>query len=98
MRATMDLVGPSRQALNVQSSFDDSHMLTTPRERTEAVDDGKAPDWNDLEMGKMWQWSRRRRGVGNLTGSGAGWAYTRQRITEGAERRDDLAICGVAFR
>ena len=31
LRATMDLVGPSRQALHVQSSSDDSHMLTTPR-------------------------------------------------------------------
>ena len=54
-------------------------------ERTEAVDDGEAPDWNDPEMGKTRQWSHRRRGVGNLTGSGAGWAYTRQRITGGAE-------------
>ena len=31
LRATMDLVGPSRQALDVQSSSDDSRMLTTPR-------------------------------------------------------------------
>ena len=31
LRATMDLVGPSRQALHVQSSYDDSCMLTTPR-------------------------------------------------------------------
>ena len=31
LRATMDLVGPSRQALHVQSSSDDSCMLTTPR-------------------------------------------------------------------
>ena len=30
LRATMDLVGPSRQALHVQSSFDDSRLLTTP--------------------------------------------------------------------
>jgi len=29
------------------------------------------PDWNDPEMGKTRQWSRRWRGVGNLTGSGA---------------------------
>ena len=27
LRATMDLVGPSRQALHVQSSSDDSHLL-----------------------------------------------------------------------
>ena len=31
LRATMDLMGPSRQALHVQSSSDDSRMLTTPR-------------------------------------------------------------------
>ena len=35
------------------------------------MDDDEAPDWNDLEMGKTRQWSRRWRGVGNLTGSGA---------------------------
>ena len=31
LRATMDLVGPSCQALHVQSSSDDSRLLTTPR-------------------------------------------------------------------
>ena len=31
LRATMDLVVSSRQALHVQSSSDDSHLLTTPR-------------------------------------------------------------------
>ena len=31
LRATMDLMGPSRQALQVQSSSDDSRMLTMPR-------------------------------------------------------------------
>ena len=62
------------------------------------MDDGEALDWNDPEMGKMRQWSHKRRGVGNLTGSGAGWAYTRQRITGGAEWRDGLAVGGVAFR
>ena len=31
LRATMDLVGPSHQALHVQSTSDDSRMLTTPR-------------------------------------------------------------------
>ena len=62
------------------------------------MDDGEALDWNDPEMGKTRQWSRRREGVGNLTGSGAGWAYTRQRITGGAEWRDGLAVGGVAFR
>ena len=33
-----------------------------------------------------------------MTGSGARWAYTRQRITGGVEWRDGLAIDGVAFR
>ena len=31
LRATMDLVGPSSQALHVKSSSDDSRLLTTPR-------------------------------------------------------------------
>ena len=30
LRATMDLVGPSRQALHVQSSSEDYRLLTTP--------------------------------------------------------------------
>ena len=42
-------------------------MPSAPR----PVDDGEAPDWNDPEMGKTGQWSRRWRGVGNFTGSGA---------------------------
>ena len=65
---------------------------------SKVVDDGEAPVWNDPEMGKMRYWSRRRRGVGNLTGLGVGWAYTQQRITGGAEWRDGLAVGGVAFR
>ena len=52
LRATMDLVGPSRQALHVQSSSDDSCLLTTPHRSSEAVDDSEAPDGNDSEMGK----------------------------------------------
>ena len=31
LHATMDLVGPSRQALHVQSFSDDSRLLTTTR-------------------------------------------------------------------
>ena len=50
--ATMDLVGPSRQALHVRSPFDDSRLLTTRTERSKAVDDGEAPDGNDSEMGR----------------------------------------------
>ena len=61
------------------------------------VDDGEVPNWNDPEMGKTRQWIHRRRGVGNLNGSGAGWAYTRQRITGGVEWRGGLAIGRVAF-
>ena len=30
LHVTMDLVGPSHQALHVQSSSDDSRLLTTP--------------------------------------------------------------------
>ena len=52
LRATMDLVGPSRQALHVQSSSDDSRLLTTPHRRSEAVDEGEVPDGNDSEMGR----------------------------------------------
>ena len=53
MHATMDLVGPSRQALHVKSSSEDSHLLTTRRTgRSEAPDDGEAPYENDSEMGK----------------------------------------------
>ena len=53
------------------------------------MDDGEAPDWNDAEIGKMWQWSRIWRGVGNLTGLGARWAYTRQRSRVGR-----CGLCG----
>ena len=52
MGATMDLVDPNRQALHVKSSSDDSRLLTRRTERSEAVDDGEAPDGNDSEMGK----------------------------------------------
>ena len=31
LHATMDIVGPSRQALHIQSSSDESRLLTTPR-------------------------------------------------------------------
>ena len=54
------------QLLSFVDHFDHT-MLSAPR----PVDNGEAPDWNDPEMGKTGQWSRRWRGVGNLTGSGA---------------------------
>ena len=47
LRATMDLVGPSRQALHVQSSSDDSfvdHIDHTVPSAPRPVDDGEAPD------------------------------------------------------
>ena len=47
LRATMDLVGPSRQALHVKSSSEDSHLLTTRR-----TGRSEAPDGNDSDMGK----------------------------------------------
>ena len=52
LRATMDLVGPSRQALHVQSSSDDSRLLTTPHRVQRGCDDGEASDRNDSEMGR----------------------------------------------
>ena len=76
LRATMDLVGPSRQALTYSPLPMTLVCLPRRAERSEAVVDGEAPDWNVPEKGKTRQWSRKRRGVGNLTGSGAGWAYT----------------------
>ena len=49
-------------ASHVQSSSDDSRLLTTLTTPCRAH-----PDWNDPEMGKTGQWSRRWRRVGNLT-------------------------------
>ena len=56
LRATMDLVGPSRQALHVQSSSDDSRLLTTPHQTQ------RGPGRERLGDGKTRQWSRRLRG------------------------------------
>ena len=52
LRATMDLVGPSLQALHVQSSSDDSRLLTTPHRAQRGGGRGEAPDGNDPEMGR----------------------------------------------
>ena len=43
LRATMDLVGPSRQALHIQSSSDDSHLLTMPRRAQQGGGQGRGP-------------------------------------------------------
>ena len=59
LRATMDLVGPSRQDLHVQSSSDDSRLLTTPC-RAQRGDGGRrGPGQERLGDGKTRQWSHR---------------------------------------
>ena len=59
LRATMDLVGPSRQALHVQSSSDDSRLLTTPHRAQRGGGRRRGPRRERLEDGKMFQWIRR---------------------------------------
>ena len=53
LRATMDLVGPSRQALNVQSSSNDSRLLTTPRRAQRGGGQRRGPGRERLRDGKM---------------------------------------------
>ena len=62
LRATMDLVGPSRQALHVQSCSDDSCLLTTPRQAQRGGGRRRGPGRERLRDGKTRQWSRRLRG------------------------------------
>ena len=62
LRATMDLVGPSRQALHVQSSSDDSRLLTTPHRTQRGGGRRRGPGRERLGDGKTRQWSRRLRG------------------------------------
>ena len=52
LRATMDLVGPSRQALNVQSSSDDSRLLTTPHQTQRGDGRRRGPGRERLGGGK----------------------------------------------
>ena len=52
LSATMDLVGPSRQALHVQSSSNDSRLLTTPHRAQRGGGLRRGPDGNDSEMGR----------------------------------------------
>ena len=66
LHATMDLVGPGRQALHVQSSSDDSRLLTMLRRAQRG-----SGRWRGLRRerpgdGKTRQWSRRMRGVQGL--------------------------------
>ncbi len=62
LRATMDLVGPSRQALHVQSSSDDSRLLTTPHRSQRGGGRRQGPGRERLGDGKTRPWSRRLRG------------------------------------
>ena len=57
--ATMDLVGPSRQALHVQSSSDDSRLLTTPHRAQRGSGRRRGLGRERLGDGKTQQWSRR---------------------------------------
>ena len=55
LHATMDLVGPSRQALHVQSSSDDSRLLTmlnTPRRAHQDGGRRRGPGRNEPVMGR----------------------------------------------
>ena len=61
MRTTMDLVGPSRQALHVQSSSDDSCLLTTPHRAQRGDGRRRGPGRERPEDGKTRQWSHRLR-------------------------------------
>jgi len=58
----MDLVGPSRQALQVQSSSDDSRLLTMPHRTQRRGGRRRGPGRDRLRDGKTQQWSHRLRG------------------------------------
>ena len=62
LRATMDLVGPSRQALHIQSSSDDSRLLTTPHRTQRGGGRRQGHGQERLGDGKTRQWSRSLRG------------------------------------
>ena len=62
MRATMDLVGPSRQALHVNPSSDDSRLLTMLHRTQRGGGRRRGPGWERLEDGKTRQRSHRLRG------------------------------------
>ena len=52
MRAAMELVGPSCQAPHVQSSSDDSRLLTTPRRAQRGGGRWRGPVRERPEMGR----------------------------------------------
>ena len=62
LRATMDLVGPSCQALHVKSSSDDSRLLTTPHRAQRGGGRRRGPGRERLRDGKTRQWHRKLRG------------------------------------
>ena len=86
LRATMDLVGPSRQALHVQSSSDDSRMLTT-----------RAPSaprrWTTVrpQTGTTRRWGRRGSGVAD----GEEWETRLVRCEVGLDSAENNRRCGV---
>ena len=62
LRATMDLVGPSRQAVHEKSSSNDSRLLTMPDQTERGGGQRRGPGRERLGDGKTRQWSRRLRG------------------------------------
>ena len=59
LRATMDLVGPSRQDLHIQSCSDESRLLTMPHRTQGGGGRRRGPGRERLGDGKTRQWSRR---------------------------------------
>ena len=55
LRTTMDLVGPSRQALHIQSSSYDSRLLTTPHRAQRGSGQQRVPERERLGDGKTRQ-------------------------------------------
>ena len=92
MHASMGVVRPHCQPLTY------SHLPMTLGCLTTLTTPCRAhPDWNDPEMGKTGQWSRRWRGVGNFTGSGArqhsrGAAHGRQEQEQRLKKEHDCWI------
>ena len=102
MRASMNLVRPHCQPLHIQSSSDDSGLLTTlttPRQAHQGGGRRRGPGRERARDGKSRQWSHRQREVQGLSGSGASWGCSRRRITGGVEGwSDGLAGGGVVLR
>ena len=100
LRVTMDLVGPSHQALHVQSSSNDSRFVdhaapsAARRWMTARPRMGTTRRWEDAAVES--QIERRRRVI---TDFAAAWGCSWWRITGGVEGwKDSLAGGGVALR